>query len=316
MLLSRKSKKLNRKRNSRKKFKKSRKTRKNRKNLKRTRKNSRKTRKNRKSKKGSNLYIKNKFLKTGIKKSSLSHKNSIKGVNDLVKGGSLEGNEDSKINIENIKNIDTFFDKIYYINLKRRPDRKNHIEEQLNKYTNNYTRFDAYDGQILDLNNLDNNIIHKNNIKDVLSDKKTMGITLTLGAIGCAMSHRSIWEKIANSNYEKVLILEDDIEINDNIYNFNSIYNEVPKDWDILYIGSGQYIKNEKITNNIFKLDHAYCLYGYIINSRSARKLLDNIFPLKQQIDSSIYLNKNINAYIVEPVMITRIDLKTDIQIY
>ena len=227
--------------------------------------------------------------------------------------------KDNNLNnrIEKFENINNLFDKIYYINLKRRTDRKKHVEEQLNKYATNYTRFDAYDGEKLDLNNLNNNIIHKDNLKDALSDKKTFGITLTLGAIGCAMSHRSIWEKIANSNYEKVLIVEDDIEINDNIYNFNSIYNEVPKDWDILYIGSGQYKKNEKITNNIAKLDHAFGLFGYILNSRSARKLLDNTFPLKQQIDSSIYKsNKNIKAYIVEPVMIIpRRDLKTDIQI-
>ena len=229
----------------------------------------------------------------------------------------IEYFEDIKKDIKN-KNIDTFFDKIYYINLKRRPDRKKHVEEQLNKYTTKYTRFEAYDGKKLNLNYVDENIIHKDNLKDALSDKKTFGITITKGAIGCAMSHHSIWEKIANSNYEKVLIVEDDIEINDNIYNFNSIYNEVPKDWDILYIGSGQYKKDEKITNSISKLDHAFGLFGYIINSRSARKLLNNTFPLKQQIDSSIYKsNKNIKAYIVEPVMIIpRRDLKTDIQIF
>ena len=55
-----------------------------------------------------------------------------------------------------------------------------------------------------------------------------------------------------------------------------------------------------------------WCSYCY-----AAKKLLDNVFPIKQQIDSSIYSNfKTIKAYIVTPVMIIpRRDMLSDIQI-
>ena len=83
---------------------------------------------------------------------------------------------------------------------------------------------------------------------------------------------------VAKSNYNKVLILEDDITINNNIRLFPELYDKIPKDWDIIYFGSGQYIKSKKITKNIYKLKHAFQTIGYIINNKSAKKLLKAYF--------------------------------------
>lgn len=43
---------------------------------------------------------------------------------------------------------------------------------------------------------------------------------VTLGEIGCAMSHRSIWQKMVDEQIDYALILEDDIDISDRILQF------------------------------------------------------------------------------------------------
>ena len=211
----------------------------------------------------------------------------------------------------------TKFDKIYYINLDRRQDRKKHVEKQIKPNFNKYIRFSAIDGKNININNIATKIISIKGKKDIESNNKIFGITLTKGAIGCALSHMKIWEEISKKDYNQVLILEDDIEIKNNIKNYHKIFKQIPNNWDIIYLGSGQYKKTKKINKNVFKLDHAFQTIGYVINSKSAQKLLKHVFPLDQQIDSSIFKNfKNINAYIIEPNMIIpRRDLISDIQI-
>ena len=214
-------------------------------------------------------------------------------------------------------NVFDMFEKIYIINLNRRKDRKEYIEKEIGKYTNNYEIISAVDGNDIDIDNLENNIISEETKKEITSNKKKYGLTLTNGAIGCALSHKKIWEMIHNQNYDNVLILEDDVQIQENIKNLKNIYNDIPSDWDIIYLGSGQYYKKDKITDNIHKLKFAFGTFGYILSSKTARKLLQSVFPIKYQIDSSIQRNvKGLITYIVEPNVIKpRRDMKTDIQV-
>jgi len=67
----------------------------------------------------------------------------------------------------------------FYINLTSRPDRKQHVEKQLNTIGIKAERFDA--------------------------------IQLQNGAIGCSMSHLKCLEKAKENGLPYVLIVEDDI---------------------------------------------------------------------------------------------------------
>ena len=63
----------------------------------------------------------------------------------------------------------SFFDKVIYINLDRRPDRKKNIENQLKPYIKNYERFPAQDGKKLNLQFQSPDFITKKGINDILS---------------------------------------------------------------------------------------------------------------------------------------------------
>jgi GR25 family glycosyltransferase involved in LPS biosynthesis len=184
------------------------------------------------------------------------------------------------------------FTKILYINLDRRNDRKEHMENQFKKinWNGSIERISAVDGKKLlknDLTNLlDENAI--NQFMDTTDRQFAPGSYMSKGAAGCALSHRKCWENILNGNDNKVLILEDDIRFDENFNEkLKNIILTIP-DYDILYIGfheargSTQY--NDTLKNPGYVV---FGLFGYIVNKRIAQQLLD-MFPIHGQIDSEI----------------------------
>lgn len=60
---------------------------------------------------------------------------------------------------------------------------------------------------------------------------------LTAGMIGCSLSHRSLYERIAASRLKRVLILEDDLEVvASNVQCLAAALSELPIDWELLYL--------------------------------------------------------------------------------
>lgn len=192
------------------------------------------------------------------------------------------------------------FDKIFYINLDRRTDRKENIENIIKKHNlEKYTeRFSAIDGKKLDFESIDNKLISNEAIKDAF-DNKQLYTTMTIGGIGCALSHYNIYKKIINEKINRCLILEDDITIPDN---FNEMCEYLEPhlsklDFDLFFLGyHDTSIKYSYYYNYRFKqFNRVYGLFGYIVTLEGAKKLM-NIFPLKKQIDTEISnYSKNIN---------------------
>jgi glycosyl transferase family 25 len=61
---------------------------------------------------------------------------------------------------------------------------------------------------------------------------------MSLAKIGCALSHVGVYKEIISNNHQKVLILEDDLNVNHNaVESFTDALNELPKDWELLYLG-------------------------------------------------------------------------------
>lgn len=200
--------------------------------------------------------------------------------------------------------INKYFDKIYYINLDRDEDRKDYIINLCKKYTtlsNELIRFPGIDGRTIDINTIDKNIISDNARQDILSgNQRIFGITLTYGSLGCALSHKKIWEECADSS-KPYLIFEDDIIIDNTFDNklIEILQYLSQEDYDICYLGCYEIpgLKQTEINTVLCKPSGLVTgLYGYIVTPSGANKLLGNIFPLTYQIDSSIGHNsKKIN---------------------
>lgn len=156
--------------------------------------------------------------------------------------------------------LNKIFDKIFVITIEHEfnqenwqsnanltptaSNRINRIKDRLNGLE--YEFFYGIDASKLHFDNI---------IVDGNGYKKVMPQNLTLGQIGCSLSHVKLYEKIANSEWDKVLILEDDCIFLPEIINVENYMNQLPNDWSMIYVGyGGDYNVNPNFSQNIAKI--------------------------------------------------------------
>ncbi|EFL80263.1 glycosyltransferase family 25 protein [Actinobacillus pleuropneumoniae] len=140
---------------------------------------------------------------------------------------------------------------------------------------------------------------------------------LTLGEIGCALSHIKVYEYMVENNIEQAIILEDDAIVS--LY-FESIINEalkkVPSRKEIIFLDHGK-AKVWPFMRNLperYRLAR-YCIpsknskrsiirtTGYFITLTGAKKLLKYAYPIRMPSDflTGLLQLTGINAYGIEP---------------
>jgi GR25 family glycosyltransferase involved in LPS biosynthesis len=147
--------------------------------------------------------------------------------------------------------LDSYFDKIYYINLKKDIDRNKSILEQFREF--NITNFKRIEGTVLET--IPDHYYWRNFNEHSLNEK------YILGSLGCRNSHLRVMEDALNNDYNRILVFEDDILftqdpnklLSNNINNLNS--------WDMLYFGG----KIEPYYRNQIVGAYAYALNRNII---------------------------------------------------
>lgn len=141
-------------------------------------------------------------------------------------------------------NAISFIDKIIYINLDKRTDRREHMEQQLEKIGLTAERFSA--------------IEHEE------------------GIVGCGFSHLNVLKIAKEREYKNILILEDDflLLVSPEKFRENIKQLEKYKNFDVcmLSYNSDNYTN---IDETIFmKINFAQTASGYIINSHYYDKLI------------------------------------------
>ena len=114
-----------------------------------------------------------------------------------------------------------FFDKVYLINLKRRPDRLRGVRQEMAKGWpfKEPEVFEALDGKLI---------------------PAPSGWTHTAGNYACLQSHCRILERVFMEGHSSVLVLEDDICWEDTFcQDVERFLSDVPDDWELLMLGGG-----------------------------------------------------------------------------
>lgn len=231
--------------------------------------------------------------------------------------------------------VNNFFDHIYVLTLRRAIDRQVEFKNELEGL--NYTIFYGKDKNDFNVEELKNQHIYD----EVLAKKhERHSNILSPGMIGCAWSHKLIYEEIIRKNYKKVLILEDDIIINqNNLKLLPTILKDLPLNWELLYFGfsknerspplgfikkffyhflrslnmikfSHRTIQNlypKKISENIFRAGYHDCTHAYGLSLSGAKKLLELQTPISYFPDNLLAFaatNEIVYAYIILPKII------------
>ena len=198
--------------------------------------------------------------------------------------------------------------KIFVIHYKVLVDRKKHILEQFKNH--NITDYEFIE--------IDRDELHNHNI-DIFE------VNYSKCQIAILLSHFYAYKQIVEK-YENALIFEDDVILSSNFTNILDQYmNELPEDYDMLFIGDGcnLHIENHKLIPNKYIYEKSYydeksedggitrCTDSYIMNKKCAIKICDYINNLTYKIKLPIdwWLNiagkdLKIKAYWAEPTIV------------
>ena len=160
-------------------------------------------------------------------------------------------------------------------------------------------RVEAVDGNELNIDNLIarghiTNFAYQR-LKNIPLEEKFYGMDLTKGALGCALSHRYVWEKIVARKHKCALIMEDDVELSPL---FSSTITQriidVPGDWELLYLGGVDLLSAGKPPRPMVARGwrRAYSgqreLTAYVLHHVSAALCLELTNKLNWQIDTHL----------------------------
>ena len=118
---------------------------------------------------------------------------------------------------------------VLVISLAQAAKRRKFMREQMAKLKIDYAFFDAVDG-----NKLSHAYLSKFKIKE---GEQYLGRPLSKGELGCTFSHLHVYQKMLTENIEKLIVLEDDAQLNANFAALINNLNTAPLQWDLLHLG-------------------------------------------------------------------------------
>jgi len=233
---------------------------------------------------------------------------------------------------KSISLLQQYFDKILIVSIPRFTERHVRVQDHLQGLP-----FDFFWGA--DKLQLDLEKAKQDGVYDEAQTKQLQrqGKLLNPGELACALSHRMVYEAMIKNNWDKVLILEDDVlPLYENLVLLPEVLNELPANWELVYFG---YLKNEKVTvglkvkqalykiqsllglmtwsykmisnmlpkpysTHLKKAGFHDCTHAYAITLSGAKKLLAAQTPVVYRADdllSHIILKGELNAFVTEP---------------
>lgn len=200
---------------------------------------------------------------------------------------------------------------VFIINLMDSSDRREFMKTQCENLGVSPVFIDAVYGK--DLTNSD---IEKHyNQKEA---KQLFGRDLLLGEIGCALSHKKVYQKIADENIPYAVILEDDALIKNGFIEVIKLTLDSDVNWELVLLGhhknafkgicSPLSVWEKAYLDSVYTLnrlaDFGFGTYGYIISNKGANKLLSDIKNISRPIDHYTCDSNIINVYAIFPIVV------------
>lgn len=198
--------------------------------------------------------------------------------------------------------------KIFICHYTKLVERKPILQKQLDRYKLSVEWIEVLDKEEININELTKILP---NINKPLNIQGHIGRNLRMSEISLILKHNYIWEKMVNEDIENVLVLEDDALLKDNFVNlFNSYIDELPNDYDLLWVGSCCGLHAPIINNkHIYIKDGSRCTHAYMISKKCAEKMIEyhkiNNYPCDFMFNEAIK-KYNFKNYWLEPDLISQ----------
>lgn len=195
--------------------------------------------------------------------------------------------------------------KTYVVNMEKDTQKRALIEAQLAKHPKlNYQIWKAVEGRKLSDD--------EQKLMVLPEFFERYGRNATLPAVGCSLSHISIYKDMVETDTCFALILEDDAILSNDLKLDRIIQLlDTDKPVAILMTPDFWYRPEKKVMDvdgkhKIFQLNDGYMTSGYAINLAAAKLLLPLIFPVKYTADAwSIFISFGLRLYGIVPHVIS-----------
>jgi len=233
---------------------------------------------------------------------------------------------------DKVSSLLQYFDKLLIVSIPRFTERHARVQNHLQGLPFDF--FWGADKLQLDLDKAKQDGVYD---EEITKQLQRQGKLLSPGELACSLSHRMVYEAMIKNNWDKVLILEDDVlPLYENLVLLPEVLNELPANWELIYFG---YLKNEKVTvglkakQTLYKIQSLLglmtwsykmisnmlpkpysthlkkagfhdCTHAYAITLSGAKKLLAAQTPVVYRADdllSHIILKGELNAFVTEP---------------
>ena len=169
-----------------------------------------------------------------------------------------------------IQTLESYFDKILVVSVPRFTDRHKSVAEKLQGL-----HFDFFWGA--DKMHLDGEMLSRNYNEIKARKLQRQGKALNFGEIACALSHRMVYDAMIENNWNKVLILEDDVlPVHDKLEQLSPTLDELPANWELVYLG---YLKHEIVTPELKRKQFFYRMLSLFGLMKWNFKMVGNLLP-------------------------------------
>jgi glycosyl transferase family 25 len=201
---------------------------------------------------------------------------------------------------------------IWVLNLKKDKYRLRFMTKQLRALKLNFTVVEALDGSRL---SPDDWKLYSKDQALKFSKRE-----LIPGEIGCALSHARMWERIVREDIREVLIFEDDVLIGGALPAILAHRNRLPGNWELINFSTDAPQEPfGKFITDIYRAsrhkDWADRASAYLLNSKGAKKLLDQAYPIGHTADGLTWRTDitGVVSYGVYPRVVILSDLDSSI---
>ena len=246
--------------------------------------------------------------------------NFIYKNNSTSTSTSTSNNENIKMTITEKPDSFKMIDKVYYINLFKREDRRLHFMNEMKKHNipeDKILRFDAINGQEYKFSNSE---------LELFKNVNYLYMPTKLQIMGNHLSHFKIFQEMITRNYKYIIVCQDDIVFKDRFTTYiDELMTNIPHDAEVIHFGFNKYAVRDvflpwdlsntnyddkisyKVVNNSIcqlvpdfnALHNSNNTTGYVLTLNGAKNYvqysLENGFKYATDCDLNEYLiNKNI----------------------
>jgi len=197
--------------------------------------------------------------------------------------------------------------KIFCLTLKETPKRREYAENHFKQYDLNVEFFEGINGGRFGLKT-----------KIPYKDDNPAGPDYFIkeGKIGCLLSHLMLWKTILHSNYDEILILEDDVVLCENFKEkLIELKNKLPDNWQYVFVGHCCLVSSEHQTiisdGIVVPYYPPMCTHAYMIKKSSIPILIETNSQAWAPVDIQIQKKSLtlLKYYVCNPPLVNQISM-------